>query len=133
MVVEDEARVRSYSVEALRELGYTVVHASGGLEALRMIDEGQDVTLLFTDVVMPEMTGRQLADQALRRRPDLRVLFTTGYTRDAVIRNGMLAPGTAILTKPFGVDQLAERVRAVLDAGPARTPACEPIPASAAR
>jgi CheY-like chemotaxis protein len=115
LVVEDEARVRTYSVEALRELGYTVVHASSGLEALRMMDEGQDVTLLFTDVVMPEMTGRQLAEQAMRRRPGLRVLFTSGYTRDTVIRNGMLAPGTALLPKPFGLDQLAQRVRAVLD------------------
>jgi PAS domain S-box-containing protein len=130
LVVEDEARVRNYSVEALRELGYTVVHASSGLEALRMMEDGQDVTLLFTDVVMPEMTGRQLAEQALARRPGLRVLFTTGYTRDAVVRNGMLAHGTALLPKPFGLDQLAERVRAVLDAAPDMAPAqAEPLPA----
>jgi CheY-like chemotaxis protein len=119
MVVEDEARVRTYAVEALRELGYTVVHAAGGLEALRMIDDGQDVSLLFTDVVMPSMTGSQLASQALGRLPGLRVLYTTGYTRDAVTRNGMLGSGHALLPKPYGLDELAEKVRAVLDAGPA--------------
>jgi PAS domain S-box-containing protein len=118
LVVEDEARVRTYAVEALRELGYTVIQAGGGLEALRLIDEGQDVTLLFTDVVMPEMTGRQLADQARRRLPALRVLYTTGYTREAVTRNGMLGPASAFLAKPYGLDQLAEKVRAVLDAAP---------------
>jgi CheY-like chemotaxis protein len=118
MVVEDEARVRNYSVEALRELGYTVLHASSGLEALRLIDEGQDLSLLFTDVVMPEMTGLQLAEQAVRRLPNLRVLFTTGYTRDAIRRSGMLDPGSTLLSKPFGLDQLAERVRAVLDGPP---------------
>ncbi|HEY6916984.1 MAG TPA: PAS domain-containing protein [Allosphingosinicella sp.] len=115
MVVEDEERVRNYSVEALRELGYTVVHAPNGNEALRMIDAGQDVTLLFTDVVMPEMTGRQLADEAAAKLPKMKVLYTTGYTRNAVVHNGVLDPGTNFLPKPFGIDQLAAKVRSVLD------------------
>ncbi|MBA3447070.1 MAG: PAS domain S-box protein [Pseudaminobacter sp.] len=115
MVVEDEERVRNYSVEALRDLGYTVVQASSGPEALRMIEEGQDMALLFTDVVMPEMTGRQLADLAVARLPTLKVLFTTGYTRNAVVHNGVLDPGTHFLPKPFGIDQLASKVRGVLD------------------
>jgi PAS domain S-box-containing protein len=115
LVVEDDERVRGYSVEALREFGYTVVQAANGAEALRMIDSGQTATLLFTDVVMPEMTGRQLADQARRKLPGLKVLFTTGYTRNAVTHNGMLETGTNFLPKPFGLEQLAAKVRSVLD------------------
>ncbi|PWC39860.1 hypothetical protein TSO352_01605 [Azospirillum sp. TSO35-2] len=126
LVVEDEDRVRAFTVEALRELGYTVIHAADGAEALRIIDGGvfvgdgpagrQDVTLLLTDIVMPGMTGRQLADAALERLPDLKVLYTTGYSGDAVIHNGVLDPGTNLLAKPFGIDHLAETVRGVLDA-----------------
>ena len=115
LVVEDEDRVRGYSVEALRDLGYTVVHASNGTEALRMIEAGQDVTLLFTDVVMPGMTGRQLADHAINALPTLKVLFTTGYTRNAVVHNGILDPGTNFLPKPFSIEQLAAKVRSALD------------------
>ena len=115
LVVEDEERVRNYSVEALRDLGYTVVHASSGPEALKLIDAGQDVTLLFTDVVMPDMTGRQLADAAVEKLPKMKVLYTTGYTRNAVVHNGVLDPGTNFLPKPFGIDQLAAKVRSVLD------------------
>jgi PAS domain S-box-containing protein len=115
LVVEDEERVRNYSTEALRDLGYTVIHASNGPDALRLIEAGQDVTLLFTDVVMPEMTGRTLADHALKLLPGLKVLFTTGYTRNAVVHNGVLDPGTNFLPKPFAIDQLAAKVRSVLD------------------
>jgi CheY-like chemotaxis protein len=115
LVVEDEDRVRGYSVEALRDLGYTVVHASSGTEALRMIEAGQGVTLLFTDVVMPGMTGRQLADHAIKALPNLKVLFTTGYTRNAVVHNGVLDPGTNFLPKPFSIEQLAAKVRSALD------------------
>ncbi|MCJ2107345.1 response regulator [Methylobacterium sp. E-041] len=81
MVVEDDARMCSCSVGALRELGYSVVHAANGTEAVRMIEAGQVVALLFTDIVMPEMTGRQLADAAMARLPNLKVLYTTGYVR----------------------------------------------------
>ncbi|MDB5689561.1 MAG: hybrid sensor histidine kinase/response regulator [Sphingomonas bacterium] len=116
LVVEDEDRVRNNSVEALRELGYTVLHAASGPEALALIGTGQDVTLLFTDVVMPGMTGRQLADRAMELLPRLKVVFTTGYTRNAVVHNGVLDPGTHLLPKPFGIDQLAAKIAEVLDA-----------------
>ena len=115
LVVEDDDRVRGWSVEALRELGYTVLHAASGPEALARLEAGQSVDLLFTDVVMPDMTGRELADRALVLLPDLKVLFTTGYTRNAIVHNGMLDPGTNYLPKPFSLDQLAAKVRSVLD------------------
>ena len=115
MVVEDEDRVRTYSVEALRELGYTVVHASGGSEALVMLDAGQAINLLFTDVVMPEMTGPELAEIVRARLPHVGVLFTSGYTGDAAVTDGAGQP-LPVLPKPFGVDSLARRIRSLLDA-----------------
>jgi PAS domain S-box-containing protein len=115
LVVEDEERVRRFSVEALRELGYTVVEACGGREALSLIEAGCRPSLLFTDVVMPEMTGRQLADKAKLLLPGIKVLYTTGYTRNAVVHNGVLDPGTHFLQKPFGLDTLAVKVRETLD------------------
>ena len=115
-VVEDEDRVRMITVDALRELGYSVVHAASGQEALDLLETHADVTLLFTDVVMPGMTGRQLADKVKLVRPELRVLFTTGYTRDAVVHDGTLDAGTNFLSKPFSIDQLAAKIRGVLDA-----------------
>ena len=111
LVVEDEDRVRTYSVEALRDLGYTVIHAADGPSALAMIDAGQGVDLLFTDVVMPRMTGRELAEEAIRRLPGLRVLYTSGYTRETLEFEG----SGAVLTKPFDVATLARRIRHVLD------------------
>jgi signal transduction histidine kinase/PAS domain-containing protein len=117
LVVEDEERVRALSVEALRELGYSVIEASGPRQALQMLDEDQQVTLLFTDVVMPDMSGRQLADRARGKRPNLKVLYTTGYTRNAIVHNGMLDPGTNLLTKPFSIEELAAKVRKILDEG----------------
>jgi len=110
MVVEDEERVRAFSVEALRELGYAVIDARDGFEALRMIERGQPVSLLFTDVVMPEMSGRDLARQARERLPDLKVLLTSGYAPE--VADGV---DEVILAKPFDLDQLAECVRAALD------------------
>jgi PAS domain S-box-containing protein len=115
LVVEDDERVRALSVETLKELGYSVVEASSPLQALRLLDEDQQVTLLFTDVVMPDMSGRQLADRMREKRPKLKVLYTTGYTRNAIVHNGMLDPGTNLLTKPFNLDELAAKVRKILD------------------
>lgn len=115
LVVEDDDRVRAISVETLRELGYIVIEAASASEALRKIDEGANPDLLFTDVVMPEMTGNLLAAKMKERRPDLRVLFTTGYTRNAIVHNGMLDAGTNLLSKPFTIDDLAAKVRALLD------------------
>ncbi|WP_200932572.1 PAS domain-containing protein [Pseudorhodoferax sp. Leaf267] len=116
LVVEDEPAVRQFSVEALTELGYRVLEADGAAEALKLIDAHPEITLLFTDVVMPEVNGRKLADQARLRRPGLKVLFTTGYTRNAVVHNGVLDPGVHLIGKPFNIDELGARVREVLDA-----------------
>ncbi len=113
LVVEDEDRVRSYSVEALRELGYHVVDAADGPSALRLIEGGQRIDLLFTDVVMPGMNGRELAEAARWHLPDLRILYTSGYTRDTIERTGPEA--ASVLTKPFDVATLAARVRSALD------------------
>lgn len=93
LVVEDEERVCNYSIEALMELGYNVAAAKGPVQALQMIQSGVKVNLLFTDIVMPEMNGRQLADAALKLLPDLKVLFTTGYTRNAIVHDGVLGCG----------------------------------------
>jgi signal transduction histidine kinase/ActR/RegA family two-component response regulator len=116
LVVEDEPDVRQVSAEALRELGYTVVHAGTPGEALAALEKQENVAMLFTDIVMPEMNGRQLAEVVLHKYPSLKVLYTTGYTRNAVVHNGVLDPGTAFLAKPFTVDQLARKVRETLDA-----------------
>jgi len=115
LVVEDEERVRHLSVDALRELGYVVVQAADATEALSVLELQPRVDLLFTDIVMPDMNGRRLADLARETRPDLKVLYTTGYTRNAVVHNGVLDSGVAFLPKPFMLDQLARKVRSVLD------------------
>lgn len=115
LVVEDEDRVRHMSVDALRELGYTVVQASDGEQALALLTIQPHIDMLFTDIVMPGINGRVLADRARESRPDLKVLYTTGYTRNAIVHNGMLDPGVAFLAKPFTMDQLAGKVRQVLD------------------
>ena len=115
LVVEDEARVRSYVAEALRELGYTVIEAASGAEALGIIEAGEKVALLFTDVIMPEMAGRQLAAAAARTLPQLKVLFTTGASHGAEAQPEELDPGANFLAKPFGINQLAAKVRSVLD------------------
>lgn len=120
LVVDDEPSVREFSRHALTELGYRVLEADGAEAALRLLEAHPEVTLLFTDVVMPEINGRQLADRARERRPDLKVLFTTGYTRNAVVHNGVLDPGVHLIGKPFTVEDLAQRVRAVLDEAPVR-------------
>ena len=116
-VVEDEERVRLVTVDTLRDLGYTIAHAANGEEALKLLEQQPRVDLLFTDIVMPGMTGRELADAALARRPGLKVLYTTGYTKNAVVHNGMLDAQVAFLAKPFTVEGLAIKVRTVLDGG----------------
>jgi signal transduction histidine kinase/ActR/RegA family two-component response regulator len=115
LVVEDEDRVRHMSVDSLRELGYTVVPAADAAQALELLTIQPRIDLLFTDIVMPDMNGKLLSDRARIDRPDLKVLFTTGYTRNAIVHNGMLDPGVAFLAKPFTLEQLAHKVRQVLD------------------
>jgi len=123
LVVEDEDRVRHLSVDALRDLGYTVVQASDAAQALAVLEMQPRVDLLFTDIVMPDMNGRRLADEAVQRRPELKVLYTTGYTRNAIVHNGMLDADVAFLPKPFTFEQLALKVRQVLDGEGANRPA----------
>jgi signal transduction histidine kinase len=115
LVVEDDFLVRQLSTESLRELGYTVLECSSAAKALATLEKHPEVKLLFTDVVMPEVNGKALADAALKLRPELKVLFTTGYTTNAVVHGGVLDPGVNLLSKPFSLQQLAAKVRAVLD------------------
>ncbi len=114
LVVEDEENVRHMSVDALRELGYTVVQAASGNQAMEQLVLQPRIDLLFTDIVMPDMTGRQLAEKAAAARAGLKILYTTGYTRNAVVHNGILDHGVAFLPKPFTLDQLARKVDDVL-------------------
>jgi nitrogen-specific signal transduction histidine kinase/CheY-like chemotaxis protein len=116
LVVEDEERVRDISLEALRDLGYTAIGVPDPGEAVRLMQEGLSISMLFTDVIMPGMSGRELADRLRGLHPGLKVLYTTGYTRNAIVHNGILDPGTHLLTKPFSIDDLATKVRQLLDA-----------------
>jgi len=111
LVVEDEDGVRDLAVEALRDLRYTVIHAEGAKDALQMLDTHPEIALLFTDVVMPEVNGRELAEAVHQRRPDLPVLFTTGYTRNAIVHNGLVDADVQLLAKPYTLEQLALKVR----------------------
>lgn len=116
LVVEDQPRVRELTAQGLRELGYTVLEADGAEAALAILQSRQDIALLFTDVVMPKMDGRKLANEAVKLCPELKVLFTTGFTRNAIIHNGMIDPGTHFIAKPFKLEDLARKVREALTA-----------------
>jgi two-component system NtrC family sensor kinase len=116
LLVEDDEELNRFGSEVLRELGYTVVSASDGPNALRLMEQHPDVDLLFTDVILPNgMNGRELASAAQSRRTELKVLFTTGYTRNAIVHDGRLDPGVELLTKPFTFETLARKVRQVLE------------------
>jgi signal transduction histidine kinase len=115
LVIEDHAGLREYSIGVLRDLGYRVLHAQDGPEGLAILRERPEVDMIFTDVVLPGMNGRQVASEALKLRPDLKVLFTTGYTRNAIVHNGRLDEGVSLITKPFTFDGLASKVRKLLD------------------
>jgi signal transduction histidine kinase/CheY-like chemotaxis protein len=115
LVVEDNDEVRTHSVAILKELGYAVLEAAHADAALRILATDARIDLLFTDVVLPGKTGRMLADAAMAIRPDLRVLYTTGYSRDAIVHHGRLDQGVNLITKPFRFEDLALRVRDALD------------------
>jgi len=117
LVVEDEARMLMLTVEAFRDLGYTVLLADGPATALRIIAEHPDIALLFTDVVMPDMSGRKLAEEALKQRPSMKVIYTTGFSRNSIIHSGVLDHDVNFLPKPFTVEELARKVAAVLREG----------------
>jgi two-component system NtrC family sensor kinase len=115
LLVEDDEEVNRFGAEVLREHGYRVLTAYDGASGLQLLKDHPKIALLFTDVVLPRgMNGRQLADEALRLRPKLPVLFATGYTRNAIIHQGRLDPDVELLTKPFTPDALARKVRQLL-------------------
>ncbi|KIZ45571.1 MULTISPECIES: hybrid sensor histidine kinase/response regulator [Rhodopseudomonas] len=111
LVVEDEAVVRGIVVELLRDRGYRVLEACDGPSGLASLRHGERIDLLLTDIGLPGINGRQLADQALELRPALKVLFMTGYAESAAIAKGFLQPGMDMITKPFDLEELARRVR----------------------
>jgi len=116
LVVEDDPDVRDYTIEMVSDLGYTVLSAADGESALRQLDSHGEVVLLFTDVGLAGgMNGRQLAEQALRRQPRLKVLYTTGYARNAIVHQGRLDPGVEVVFKPFTYSDLAAKLRQILD------------------
>ena len=116
LMVEDDEDVLNSTVVLLRELGYSVLTARNGAEALAQLKGGKRVDILFTDVVLPQgMNGRMVAVEALALRPALPVLFTTGYARNAIVHNGQLDPDVQFLAKPYTLEELAQKLRAALD------------------
>jgi signal transduction histidine kinase/CHASE3 domain sensor protein/ActR/RegA family two-component response regulator len=116
LLVDDDEIVRATVSSMLEDLGYTVRSAATGAQALEILTKDPEIALLFTDVVMPAMGGRQLAERAIAIRPDLRILFTSGYTENAIVHNGRLDQGVELLSKPYDRERLAARLRRVLDA-----------------
>jgi signal transduction histidine kinase len=114
LVVEDESSMRRFTVDALRDFGYSVIHAESGKDAIALLPSQPRIDLLVTDIVMPEMNGRQLADEIQRRRPGVKVLYMTGFTRDAVVHNGIVDDGVNLMTKPFGLGDFGQRVARLL-------------------
>ncbi len=115
LVVEDEAVVRSLVVEVLRTLGYSALEAADGPSGLTILQSSQRIDLLITDIGLPGLNGRQLADSARARRAGLKVLFMTGYTENAAAANGYLEPGVELITKPFAIDALTTRIRKMIE------------------
>jgi CheY-like chemotaxis protein len=116
LIVEDDALVRKLVVTQIRSLGYTALEASNAAQALAVIRSDAAIDLLLTDVIMPgPMNGRQLADEAVKHRPSLKVLFTSGYTENAIVHHGRLDAGTELIPKPLIERILARKIRQVLD------------------
>ena len=122
LVVEDNAELRSYLAEAVRLLGYNVTTAESGDLALELLARNQpQIDLVLTDVVMPGMTGRELGERAGKMRPDLKVIYLTGYSHRALARDGRLDPRLNVLQKPVTQNELAARIREVLEAPDGRS------------
>jgi PAS domain S-box-containing protein len=120
LVVEDDSMVRNYVIAQLLSLGYQTLAAANATEALVFLKNGDTFDLLFTDVIMPGgLNGRQLADEMIRRRPSLKVLYTSGYTENAIVHHGRLDQGVALLNKPYRKADLARKIREVLGSAPA--------------
>lgn len=116
LVVEDDDSVRMLVVDVLKDLGYKVIEATDGNKALPVIESKQRLDMIVSDVGLPGLNGRQIAEIALEARPDLKVLFITGYAATAASRADFLAPGMEMITKPFAIDDLAQKVREILTA-----------------
>jgi PAS domain S-box-containing protein len=116
LVVEDDPVVRALVVEVLRELGYRALEVEDGTSGLEVLRSRQRIDLLITDIGLPGLNGRQMADAARESRPGLKVLFMTGYAENAAIANGFLDPGMAMITKPFAMEVLATRIRGMIEA-----------------
>jgi PAS domain S-box-containing protein len=114
LLVEDDPAVRLLVVEVLHELGYLAVEATDGNEALPILHSARRIDLMISDVGLPGLNGRQLAEIARQRRPELKILFITGYAAHAAVRSGFLAPGMEMITKPFAMDALAVKIREIL-------------------
>jgi CheY-like chemotaxis protein len=115
LVVEDEAAVRDLVVDLLQDLGYRVLEAADGPTGLKLLQSGTRIDLLVTDIGLPGLNGRQVADAARVSRCDLKVLFMTGYAENATLANGFLEPGMEMITKPFAIEALATRVRDMIE------------------
>jgi CheY-like chemotaxis protein len=114
LVVEDEEIVRGLIVEVLQDIGYRVLEAADGPGGLNILQSSDPVALLITDVGLPGMNGRQLADAGRERRPGLKVMFITGYAESAMLASGKLEPGMTVVTKPFAVNALEEHIRKMM-------------------
>jgi signal transduction histidine kinase len=115
LIIEDDAMVRNTVVRQIKSLGYATLEAANATEALQIIDHHATIDLLFTDIIMPgSMNGRQLVDEAVRRRPSLKALFTSGYTEDAIMHHGRLDAGVLLLAKPYRKAELARMIRVAL-------------------
>src|SRR5664279_4593473 len=115
LLVEDNEDVRGYSANAARHLGYNVVEAGDAVSALAILDEHPEIALLFTDVGLPGVNGRELADRATAKRPDLKLVFTSGYAKTTIASLGLLECGVMFLPKPFRIESLAQMLRSSLD------------------
>jgi CheY-like chemotaxis protein len=121
LVIDDEATVRMLIVEVLQDAGYTAVEAEDGPSGMKILQSAIPIDLLITDVGLPGgMNGRQVADAARDIRPDLKILFVTGFAENAAVGNGHLAPGMAVMTKPFVMTELGNKIVEILEpsAGP---------------
>jgi len=128
LVVDDDQIVRATVASMLEDFGYTVLLAQNGAEALVILERGTKIDLLFTDVVMPgTISGRQLAERAVEILPTLKILFTSGYTENAIVHNGRLDAGVELISKPYRREQLAAKVRRVLDSARGAPPQASEI------
>jgi CheY-like chemotaxis protein len=116
LVVEDEQAVRDLVVAVLDDLGYHALEAADGPSGLEILKSSARIDLLITDVGLPGLNGRQVADAGRRHRPGLQVLFMTGYAENAAVAGGFLEPGMAMITKPFALETLAARIRSLIEA-----------------